>query len=73
MDDLKTLTQTNTMVNNSILNFVSKVGSFKKENLKNELNIDNQKQASYLPKQIKLLNLKILNISGLRINKNLVN
>ncbi len=35
MDDLKNLTQTNTMVNNSILNFVNKVGSFKQENLKN--------------------------------------
>ncbi len=35
MDDLKNLTQTNTMVNNSILSFVSKVGSFKQENLKN--------------------------------------
>jgi hypothetical protein len=35
IDDLKNLTQTNTMVNNSILNFVNKVGSFKQENLKN--------------------------------------
>ncbi len=35
MEDLKNLTQTNTLVNDSILNFVTKVGSFKKQNLQN--------------------------------------
>jgi len=35
MDELKTLTQTNNLVNESIGNFVNKIGSFKKQNLKN--------------------------------------
>lgn len=35
MEDLKNLTQTNTLVNDSILNFVSKVGTFKKQNVQN--------------------------------------
>ena len=35
MEDLKNLTQTNTLVNESILNFVSKVGTFKKQNVQN--------------------------------------
>lgn len=35
MDDLKNLTQTNNLVNDSISNFVNKVGSFKKQNLQN--------------------------------------
>ena len=35
MDDMKTLTQTNNLVNESIGNFVNKIGSFKKQNLKN--------------------------------------
>lgn len=34
MDDMKTLTQTNTLVNESIGNFVTKIGSFKTQNLK---------------------------------------
>ena len=35
MDDMKSLTQTNNLVNESIGNFVTKIGSFKKQNLKN--------------------------------------
>ncbi len=35
IEDLKNLTQTNTLVNDSILNFVSKVGTFKKQNVQN--------------------------------------
>jgi len=35
MEELKTLTQTNMLVNESIGHFVNKIGSFKKQNLKN--------------------------------------
>ncbi len=35
IDDLKNLTQTNSLVNDSILNFASKLGSFKNKNLQN--------------------------------------
>ena len=35
IDDLKNLTQTNSLVNDSILNFANKVGTFKKKNVKN--------------------------------------
>lgn len=35
MDDLKTLAQTNTLVNESISNLVSKVAPFKKQNIQN--------------------------------------
>ncbi len=35
IDDLKNLTQTNSLVNDSILNFANKVGTFKKHNVKN--------------------------------------
>lgn len=34
MDDLKTLTQTNNLVNDTIGNFVNKIGSFKKQNVR---------------------------------------
>jgi hypothetical protein len=34
MEDLKTLTQTNNLVNDTIGNFVNKIGSFKKQNVR---------------------------------------
>jgi hypothetical protein len=40
MEDLKYLTQTNTLVNDSILNFVAKLGSFKQQNIMNLLEKD---------------------------------
>ena len=40
MEDLKNLTQTNNLVNSTISQFVDKVGSFKKENIQNMLNLD---------------------------------
>lgn len=40
MEDLKNLTQTNTLVNDSISNFVTKVGAFKKQNIQNILEKD---------------------------------
>jgi hypothetical protein len=35
MEDLRNLTQTNTLVNDSILTFVNKVGTFKNKNVQN--------------------------------------
>jgi len=37
MDDLKNVSTTNNMVNDSIANFVSKIGSFKKNNIQSFL------------------------------------
>ena len=42
MEDLKNLTETNTMVNGTIDNFVDKIGNFKKQNIKNILSIDDE-------------------------------
>jgi len=41
MDDLKNLEQSNTLVNNTIGNFVDKVGAFKKNNIQNFILDDN--------------------------------
>ena len=40
MEELKTFTETNNLVNNTINNFVDKIGSFKKQNIQNMLDID---------------------------------
>lgn len=40
LEDLKNLTQTNNLVNDTIINFVGKVGSFKKQNLQTLIEID---------------------------------
>ena len=40
MEDLKNLTQTNNLVNSTINNFVDKVGTFKKQNIQNLINLD---------------------------------
>lgn len=41
LEDLKNLTQTNNLVNDTILNFVGKVGTFKKQNIQSLIQFDN--------------------------------
>ncbi len=40
LEDMRNLTQTNNLVNDSIMNFLGKVGNFKKENIQNLIDID---------------------------------
>ena len=41
LDDMKNLTQTNTLVNDTILNLIGKVGNFKKQNIQTLIQMDN--------------------------------
>jgi len=40
LEDLRNLTQTNNLVNDTILNFVGRVGSFKKQNIQSLIELD---------------------------------
>jgi len=42
LEDLRNLTQTNNLVNDTILNFVGKVGNFKKQNIQSLIQLDNE-------------------------------
>ena len=41
LEDMKNLTQTNSLVNDTILNLVGKVGNFKKQNIQTLIQMDN--------------------------------
>ena len=41
LEDMKNLTQTNTLVNDTIMNFVGKIGNFKKQNIQSLIQLDN--------------------------------
>lgn len=41
LEDMRNLTQTNSLVNDTIMNFVGKIGIFKKQNIQSLIQLDN--------------------------------